>query len=71
MRRRRHLELEGTAEIARIVEQMNRRKASTSLRILRDCTPAASAGGEETVRSPWRHGEADRNDRPAAAVRRL
>jgi hypothetical protein len=33
---------------------------------LRDCTPSASAGGgDETVRSPWRHGEGGRNDRPA------
>ena len=30
------------AEIARIVERMNRRKPSDFLRILRDCTPAAS-----------------------------
>jgi hypothetical protein len=34
---------------------------------LRDCTPSASAGGgDETVRSPWRHGEGGRNDRPAS-----
>jgi hypothetical protein len=43
MRRDRHLELDGIAEIARIVERMNRRKPSSFLRILRDCTPAASS----------------------------
>ena len=37
-----HLSEEGIAEIARIVEQMNRRQSSVYLRILRDCTPAAS-----------------------------
>ena len=42
MRSERHLCAEGIAEIARIVEQMNRRKPSAYLRILRDCTPAAS-----------------------------
>jgi LAGLIDADG endonuclease len=38
----RHLEVDGIAEIAMIVEGMNRRKPSSYLRILRDCTPAAS-----------------------------
>ena len=38
----RHLELAGVAEIATLVEGMNRRKPSTFLSILRDCTPAAS-----------------------------
>jgi hypothetical protein len=42
MRTEAHLTREGVAEIARIVEQMNRRKPSAYLRILRDCTPAAS-----------------------------
>jgi hypothetical protein len=28
----------------------------------------AGTGGEETVRSSWRHGEAGRNDRPATSV---
>ena len=42
MRAHRHLTIEGVAEIARIVERMNRRKPSDFLRILRDCTPAAS-----------------------------
>lgn len=42
MRAGRHLELEGIAEIARIGERMNQRKPSSYLRILRDCTPAAS-----------------------------
>ena len=43
MRRDCHLELEGIAEIARIVERMNQRRPSTFLRILRDCTPATSS----------------------------
>jgi LAGLIDADG endonuclease len=43
MRSERHLTMDGIAEIARVVEQMNRRKPSAFLRILRDCTPAASA----------------------------
>ena len=43
MREEAHLTVDGVAEIARIVEQMNRRKPSAYLRILRDCTPAASA----------------------------
>ena len=32
--------------------------------ILRDCTrgAAGAAGGEDTVRSSWRHGESGRND---------
>src|SRR5262249_13157887 len=38
----RHLELMGIAEIAKLVEGMNRCKPSTFLSILRDCTPAAS-----------------------------
>jgi hypothetical protein len=38
----RHLEVDGIAEVAMIVEGMNRRKPSSYLRILRDCTPAAS-----------------------------
>ena len=42
MREEAHLRIEGVAEIASIVEQMNRRKPSAYLRILRDCTPAAS-----------------------------
>jgi hypothetical protein len=42
MREEAHLRRDGVAEIARIVEQMNRRKPSAYLRILRDCTPAAS-----------------------------
>ena len=42
MREEAHLRREGVAQIARIVEQMNRRKPSAYLRILRDCTPAAS-----------------------------
>jgi hypothetical protein len=43
MRSDAHLTENGVAEIARIVELMNRRKPSSYLRILRDCTPAASA----------------------------
>ena len=42
MRNQRHLQVEGIADIAPIVEQMNRLKPSDILRILRDCTPAAS-----------------------------
>ncbi len=42
MRANRHLEIEGIEQIARVVELMNRRKPSDFLRILRDCTPAAS-----------------------------
>jgi LAGLIDADG endonuclease len=38
----RHREIDGIAEIAMIVEGMNRRKPSSYLRILRDCTPATS-----------------------------
>jgi hypothetical protein len=38
----RHLEVDGIAEIATIVEGMNRKVPSEYLRILRDCTPAAS-----------------------------
>ena len=38
----RHLELDGIAEIAKLVEGMNRRKPSSFLGILRDCTPTAS-----------------------------
>jgi hypothetical protein len=38
----RHLELLGVAEIAALVEGMNRRKPSTFLNILRDCTPTTS-----------------------------
>jgi hypothetical protein len=43
MRSGAHLHEDGIARIARIVESMNRRKPSTYLRILRDCTPAASS----------------------------
>jgi LAGLIDADG DNA endonuclease family protein len=37
-----HLELAGIAEIAKLVEGMNRRKPSSFLSILRDCTPTTS-----------------------------
>jgi LAGLIDADG endonuclease len=42
MRSSRHLELDGVAQIATLVEGMNRRKPSAFLNILRDCTPTAS-----------------------------
>ena len=42
MRDGRHLELDGIAEIAMIVEGMNRKKPSAFLSFLRDCTPATS-----------------------------
>jgi hypothetical protein len=42
MRSARHLELDGVAQIASLVEGMNRRKPSAFLNILRDCTPTAS-----------------------------
>jgi hypothetical protein len=42
MKAGRHLEFDGVAEIATIVQGMNRRKPSSYLRILRDCTPATS-----------------------------
>lgn len=42
MRDARHLELEGVAQIASLVEGMNSRKPSAFLNILRDCTPTAS-----------------------------
>jgi LAGLIDADG endonuclease len=37
-----HLKVDGIAQIAMIVEGMNRKVPSTYLRILRDCTPTAS-----------------------------
>jgi hypothetical protein len=43
MRSRRHLKLDGIAQIARLVEQMNHRKPSAFLSFLRDCMPAASS----------------------------
>jgi hypothetical protein len=42
MKCERHLTLTGIAEIAKLVEGMNRRKPSSFLSILRDCTPTAS-----------------------------
>ena len=42
MKRARHLELDGVAQIASLVEGMNRRKPSVFLNILRDCTPTTS-----------------------------
>jgi hypothetical protein len=42
MRSARHLELAGIAQIATLVEGMNRRKPSAFLNILRDCTPTTS-----------------------------
>jgi hypothetical protein len=42
MRCGQHLTLGGIAEIALLVEQMNRRKPSEFLSFLRDCTPATS-----------------------------
>jgi hypothetical protein len=59
MRARRHLSLGGIAEIASIVEQMNQRKQSTFLRILRDCTPAASECSEAKIQSVL-HGDMER-----------
>jgi hypothetical protein len=59
MRSGRHLELDGIAEIALIVEQMNQRKKSSFLRILRDCTPAASDPSEAKIQSVL-HGDMER-----------
>ena len=59
MRAGRHLELEGIAEIASIVERMNQRKKSSFLRILRDCTPAASDRSEAKIQSVL-HGDMER-----------
>jgi hypothetical protein len=42
MRSGQHLTLDGIAEIALLVERMNRRKPSEFLSFLRDCTPATS-----------------------------
>ena len=37
--------------------------------ILRDCTPGpAMRSGDDTVRSSWRHGEPDRNDRARSST---
>jgi hypothetical protein len=56
MKARRHLDHDGLIEIARIVETMNHRRPARILRILRGQTPAASlSGGEDMVRSQWRH----------------
>lgn len=43
MSQRRHLSIDGLAEIAEIVQTMNHRKPSEFLRILRDHTPALSS----------------------------
>jgi hypothetical protein len=59
MRAGRHLELDGIAEIASIVERMNQRKKSSFLRILRDCTPAASDPSEAKIQSVL-HGDMER-----------
>jgi hypothetical protein len=59
MRSGRHLALDGIAEIASIVEQMNQRKQSTFLRILRDCTPATSDSSEAKIQSVL-HGDMER-----------
>jgi len=42
MERARRLKIDGVAQIASLVEGMNRRKPSAFLNILRDCTPTAS-----------------------------
>jgi hypothetical protein len=61
MKRGRHLELEGIAEIAQITERMNQRRPSAFLRILRDCTPATSSvSGEAKIQSVLR-GDAERS----------
>jgi hypothetical protein len=68
MELRRHLSLEGIAEIAEIAQTMNFRKPSEVLRILRDHTPTlspVSRGEDEMARTLWRHREADGNDQPA------
>ena len=51
--------LNGIAETATIVEQMNQRKQSSFLRILRDCTPAASENSEAKIQSVL-HGDMER-----------
>jgi len=64
-----HLTVSGLIQIAEITETMNHRKQSKALRILRDHTPALfpiSRKEDEMVRTPWRRGEADGNDQPAA-----
>jgi hypothetical protein len=61
IKRGRHLELEGIAEIAQITERMNQRRPSAFLRILRDCTPATSSvSGEAKIQSVLR-GDAERS----------
>jgi LAGLIDADG endonuclease len=52
---------------ARLRDERERQATGTINRrdpdgILRDCTQGATICGEDTVRSPWRHGEPDRND---------
>jgi hypothetical protein len=59
MRERRHLELDGIAEIAILVEGMNQRRPSAFLSFLRDCTPAASA--DEAKRQSVLRGDAKRS----------
>jgi hypothetical protein len=58
MRNGQHLTIDGIAAIAAIVESMNQRKPSAFLRILRDCTPAASS--EAKIQSVLR-GDAERS----------
>jgi hypothetical protein len=68
MELRRHLSIEGIAEIAEITQTMNFRKPSEVLRILRDHTPTLSSisrGEDEMARTLWRRREADGNVQPA------
>ncbi len=72
MGERRHLSVEGMAEIARIQETMNRRKPSEVLGILRDHTPAlfqVSTEEDEMVRTVRRRTEAGGNDQPTPIFR--
>src|SRR5262249_128596 len=56
----------GSAVTKRWVQIISRKGHDpvTGRGILRDCTPGAPSGSEDTVRAAWRHAEAGGNDRP-------
>ncbi len=70
IRRKEHLTDDGFENAVRLAYGMNavgkqrsRSIEANAVGILRDCTPGTVANdGEDTVRSPWRHGESGRND---------
>ncbi len=71
LKAKKHLKPEGLKEIAEIARTMNRRRQIQFSLSPETVCQTPPQGGEDTVRAPWRHGEAGRNDRPTWRTRQV